>query len=196
MAGGVAIVTAFVLFGAGGHAKLLAEVLRGQGGTIAAYCDPLPASWIGDVNHLADDDAATPDLGGAVLGLGAVTPDRLKARLDFASSLQGRGFRLVTVRHDDATVSASATVDDGVQILAKAVIQPAAKIGAAVILNTASIVEHDALVEDGAHIAPGAIILGGARVGRCAMVGSGAIVLPGAVVAAESLVPAGSVHRA
>ena len=196
MAGGDPVVTSIVLFGAGGHAKLLAEVLRGQGGTVAAYCDPLPASWIGDATHLTEDDAATPDMGGAVLGLGAVTPDRLKARLDFADSLRSRGFSLVTVRHDDATVSASATVDDGAQILAKAVVQPAARVGAAVILNTASIVEHDALVEDGAHIAPGAIILGGARVGRCAMVGSGAIVLPGAVVAAESLVPAGSVYRA
>lgn len=181
--------TPIVLFGAGGHAKMLVEILRHSETPVAGYCDRRKADWLTDIPQV-DEDTVSAGTGRAVVGFAGVTPVALRDRVAFADRLSARGFEIAAIVHERSIVSDTAELGDGCQVLAGAVVQPNARIGRLAIINTGAIVEHDAFVGDGAHVAPGAVVLGGARVGACAIVGAGAVVLPGARVADDSLVPA------
>lgn len=173
-----------ILFGAGGHARVVAEAWRAAGGGAVLFVaparpagPPLPGAWseaapIGDVPaHVAVGDNA------------------LRRRL--AGEGAGRSWR--TVRHPSAVIAPDTVIGEGTLIGALAVLQPAVRIGAHVIVNTAAVVEHDVEVGAFAHLAPRSLLLGGAAVGEGAFVGAGAVVLPGRRIGAGSVVGAGAV---
>lgn len=178
-----------VLVGAGGHAKAICEAISAAGGSVSAYVAPEPASWL-TARHIAEDAAANPDDGEAVLGIGGVEPEALARRLALLDQYLERGFAASPVRHQAAQVSPSAVLEPGVVVLAGAVVQPGARIGRGAIINSNALVEHDSSIGAGSHVAPGAIVLGDCRVGDCCMIGAGAVVLQGARVPDRTLVRA------
>lgn len=182
-----------VLVGAGGHAKAVCEAIRANDGTIAAYVSPSAADWL-DARHIADDAAAQPEWGNAVLGIGGVEPVALTRRLALLDRYLARSFGAVPVVHRAAHVSPAAVLEPGVVVLAGAIVQPGAVVGRGCIVNSGAIVEHDAVLGAGSHAAPGAIVLGNCRVGDCCMIGAGSVVLQGVTVAARTLIRAGSVY--
>ncbi|MDW3206334.1 MAG: hypothetical protein R8L07_12430 [Alphaproteobacteria bacterium] len=180
-----------VLFGAGGHAKMLVEILQKSGEKIVLYCDPNTAEWLYDIPHSRVDTEASPEMGDAVIGRGGVTPDGLRDRLSGVLEVMEMGFVLRTIVHASAIRSDSAEIGAGSHVLAGSIVQPFSRIGTASIINSGAIVEHDCRIGDGSHIGPGAIVLGGAQIGDNVMVGARAVVLPQAVVPDGTLVPAG-----
>ena len=137
---------------AGGHARVVIEALLSRGIRPAA---------------VTDRDAAL--LGGAVGGVPITGPDEdiLKMNVDSVelanglgnrasradSGLSGRrelfdrfaalGYRFPVISHASAVIASDATLGDGAQVMAGAVIQPAARIGRNVLVNTRAVVEHD-----------------------------------------------------
>ncbi len=179
-----------LLVGAGGHAKLLVEILIELGETVDAYVDPVARDWQ-TARHISDDDSAiTLDPGALVLGLGGYKTPYLCKRLDLFQVYLDKGWNAPPIIHPSATVSPSSTLGEGVCVLAGAVIQPHAVIGDAVIINTRAVVEHDSAIGSGTHVAPGAIVLGDCRVGSTCMIGSGSIILQGVKVPDNTLVKA------
>ena len=81
------------------------------------------------------------------------------------------------ISHVSAAIASDATLGDGAQVMAGAVIQPAARIGRNVLVNTRAVVEHDCVVGDHAHVAPGAVLCGGVSIGESAHIGAGAVIL-------------------
>jgi UDP-perosamine 4-acetyltransferase len=92
-----------------------------------------------------------------------------------------------------AMVSTSATLGEGVQLLAGSVVNAATRIGTGTIVNTNASVDHDCGVGEFVHVAPGATIGGGVTIGDLAFVGIGATVLPGVTIGAGAMVGAGAV---
>lgn len=186
-----------VLVGAGGHARALVEALAAGGVAVSAYVDRAACAWLPGAQRFESDDASEGHRAdGFVIGIGAVNPDGLERRLDLFRRYAARGWKAPAVVHSAAIVSSSAALGEGCHILAAAVVQPGAAIGAAAIVNTGAIVEHDSMLGEGAHVAPGAIVLGGVRIGACTMIGAGAVVLPGASVPDRMLVPANTRYPA
>jgi len=188
-----------LLIGAGGHAAGVVDVLARSGYRLSAYVDAVRADWLspyGDPVQYEDDAAAIAAFGAATarvfVGLGGVSPRALKRRLEIFYRYEAAGFDAPKICHPDTTIAASAAVESGATLLARAVVQPFAEIGKGAIVNTGAIVEHHATIGAGAHIAPGAVVLGGASIGDCALVGANAVVLPQAVVADGDVVPAGA----
>ena len=183
---------ALVLVGAGGHARAVVEAIETGPWSLVAYVDPVPCPWLAERRQIISDDAADDIAARAfVVGLGAVDPAGLRRRFDVFRRYETPRWFAPPLVHPRATVSVTASLEDGAMVLAGAIVQPAAIIAAAAILNTGAIVEHDCRIGAGSHIAPGAIVLGAARVGACCMIGAGAVVLPGAEVPDDTLVPAG-----
>ena len=184
-----------LLVGAGGHARVVCDAMKAAGFDLAAYADPQPSAWL-DAPHCASDDAAAalPLEIGVALGLGGVSPARLRARLALLVHFLDAGRAAPSIVHPRASVAGDAVVGRGVQVMCGAIVQAGAVLGDAVIVNTGAIVEHGSIVAEGSHVAPGAIVLGNVRIGGCAMIGAGAVVLPGTTVSDGTLVPAGAVH--
>lgn len=186
-----------IILAAGGHAAVLAAVLREKGVRVAGFTDPdasLRGKAVEGVKILGDDALLVglkPAAARLVNGLGAVRDTAARRRLYEAFS--AKGFRFPPIAAKSAHVARSAKLEDGAQVLTRAVVHPRALIGVNAVINTAAIVEHDAVIGAHSFVSPGAIVCGGARVGACAFIGAGAVILPGVSVGAGARLGAGSV---
>jgi len=95
--------------------------------------------------------------------------------------------------HPSAVISKSASLGEGVTVMAGVLINANSQIGNNVIINTGAIVEHDCIVGDHIHVATGARLAGTVTVGTGSHIGAGAIVLEGRSIGSNSIVGAGAV---
>ena len=187
--------------GAGGHAKVIIEILRLRGefeivGLLDANAN-LRGATVLSVPVLGDDSmmAEMSDRGvrHAFVGLGSTSDNRPRAGL--YTMAKDKGFEVISAIDPRSIISPSAIIGEGAIIMAGAIINADARIGDNVIVNTGAIIEHDCsignhvhvatgarlggsvTVLDGAHIGLGAGIRQGARIGRNAVVGAGAMVI-------------------
>jgi sugar O-acyltransferase (sialic acid O-acetyltransferase NeuD family) len=178
-----------VVYGAGGHGKVVADILLACGERVTGFVD----------------DRAPP--GEMVLGLPVLGPRAVLAGGDYrvalgigdnslratvAADCLAERCELVTAVHPRAVVAASATLEEGVVVMALAVVNPGTTIGRGAIINTGAVVEHDCSVGAFAHVSPNATLGGGCRIGDLAQLGIGATMLPGRAVGARALVGGGS----
>lgn len=191
----------FVLWGSSGHALVLSDTIALRGGRVIQLIDNDPAarSVLEDVpisfgeNGLETwvierDIASRPCYGATAIG-GARGEDRL-AILEFFKQLS---IPTPPIIHPAASVSRSATIGEGVQILSRAIVAACATIGAGCILNHGSQVDHESQLGPGVHLAPGAVLCGCVSLGRAVMIGANATVLPRVSVGDNTIVGAGSV---
>ena len=186
-----------IVIGGGGHAKVVINALRESGIKILGLCDvdrSKDASTVLSVPVLGDDsiiDRFDKDEVDLAMGIGST--GRSDARRALFETYRGADYRFVTVRDRSSVIAADVILDEGAQVLAGAVIQPATHVGANAIINTRASVDHDCIVGDHAHVAPGATLCGGVQVGEGAHIGAGAVVVQNVSVGANSVVGAGSV---
>lgn len=186
-----------VVIGAGGHGRVLLDCLLACNTPILGVCDPgLTAGAAGPfgVAVLGGDEVLetlSPAEVVLVNGLGSVKS--LAARDGLYQRLSARGFGFASVIHPSAILSPHASLADGVQVMAGAVIQCGATIGANSLINTRAVVDHDCSLGRSVHIAPGATLSGGVTVGDCAHIGTGATVIQGLSIGPQALIAAGAV---
>ncbi len=185
--------------GAGGHAKVVIDILRLMGGyEIVGLLDADKELWGTDVLgvRVLGDDSLLPQLHGqgvrdAFIGVGTVGDTKPRVRL--YESARKQGFRIIRAVHPRAVVAPSAAIGQGPTVMAGAVINPDARLGDHVIVNTGAVVEHDCVIGDHAHIATGAVLAGTVSVGRGAHVGAGAAVRQGITIGEWAVIGAGAV---
>jgi len=185
-----------VIWGAAGHAKVVADILRQTGFDVVGFLDDTNpdrrresfcgATVLGDANQL--QKIYESGVRKAIVAFG----DNVR-RLAVGELLEERGFELITAIHPSAVIARDALVGSGSMVAAGAVVGPGAVIGRCAILNTAATVNHDCTIADGAHIGPGAHIAGHVQVGRCAWIGIGVTIIDRKRIGAWSIVGAGAV---
>lgn len=186
-----------VLVGAGGHGRVVAEIIRLTGRfDLVGAIDPDPkAATTAGLKWLGDDTALEKlrhaGLARAAVGVGSIGDTRARAGL--RRRLQALGFELPTLVHPTAVVSRTASFGDGCQVMAGALVNPGTRAGAGVVVNTGAIVEHDCRLADDSFVGPGAALGGDVRLAEGAFVGIGATVLQGVGLGARALAGAGAV---
>jgi sugar O-acyltransferase (sialic acid O-acetyltransferase NeuD family) len=205
--------------GAGGHAKVVIEILRlDQSYQMVGLLDRKPELKGQNVLGVPvlGDDTLLPALrrdgiGYFFVGLGSIGSTTPRRRL-FELAL-GYKMKPVDAVHPQAIISPSASLGSGVTVMAGAIINANAAIGANVVINSGAIVEHDCIIGDHVHVAtgarlastvqvgPGTHIGAGATIKQCVTLGAGVIVGAGAVVIRDVLphtvvagVPAGPIR--
>jgi sugar O-acyltransferase (sialic acid O-acetyltransferase NeuD family) len=179
-----------LLFGAGGHGRVVADAARCAGWQTVVATDGDPARCAGSLLDGVPLIADASAWAGAV----HVSIGNNAARARVAG--QWPAARLATVVHPQAVVSSAATLGVGCFVAAGAIAAPGARAGRGVILNHAAVVDHDVQVGDWSHVAPGVKIGGGAIIGERVLLGAGCVVLPGVRVASGCVIGAGAVvHR-
>jgi sugar O-acyltransferase (sialic acid O-acetyltransferase NeuD family) len=177
-----------VLFGAGGHAKVVADALRTQGKyTVSAVVDPNRAGIeFEGCTVQANEKGLTPT--NFVVAIGE---NQLRKKV--FCGLEVNGWTPVVVQHSSAIVASDATIENGTVLLARSVINPNSTIGKNCIINTGAIVEHDCRVDSHAHIATGACLAGTIKIGEGSLIGVGARILPNLSIGSWSILGGGSV---
>jgi UDP-perosamine 4-acetyltransferase len=188
--------TALLLIGAGGHAKVLHALAQAAGLRIAGVCDPALAQqhvkeWRG-LPVIGGDDALashSPREFGLILGVGQLVGSARRAEI--ATRLERLGYSFPALVHPAAWIADDVELGPGVQVMAGAVIQPDCRIGEHTIVNTRASIDHDCTVGAFVHVAPAATLCGGVSVGDHAFIGSGAIVAQGIRVGTRAIAGAG-----
>lgn len=182
--------------GAGGHAKVLIDIVRLTPGLeLVGLLDADPDKRGADVLGfpVLGDESLLAQLGveAVFIGIGGVPSNRVRRRA--FERMRAAGLPVVSLVHPSAVVAASARLGEGTTIMAGAVVNPDAVLGDGVIVNTRAVVEHDCRVGPFAHLCPGSILGGSATVGEEAFVGLGAAVIQGVHVGARTVVGGGAV---
>ncbi len=182
-----------LVVGAGGHAKVVIELIQAEGcyriaGLIDA--DPTPRTVMGLQVIGTDRDLA--QLRGSGLDKAFVALGDNQRRLAIGRDLERLGFEIVNAISPAAVISASAQLGRGVAIMAGAVVNAAATIGDFAIVNTGAVIDHDATMGEGSHLSPGCALAGNVKIGRLAFLGVGASAIPGVTVGAGAIVGAGA----
>jgi acetyltransferase EpsM len=214
---GVFDATALVIYGGGGHAKSLIDLVRSCGlyRLVGVVDDRLPvgervlgAAVLGGAEILPRLSAGGVRL--AVNAVGGIGNPSARARV-FETLLEA-GFACPALVHPTAWVEPSAVLESGVQVLAQSYVSSDSRVGFGTVINAGVVVSHDCRLGRVVNLSPGAMLAGGVtledyvqvgmsatinlnlRVGRGARVGNGATVkadVPeGAVVHAGETWPA------
>lgn len=182
------------LFGAGGHSKVVREIIESSGGLVDVCYDRYPeASVHGSLPVLPEEDYC-----GDSPVIIAVGDNRLRFQITGRIAAKypekdGSDELFATAVHPSAIVSPSARIGKGTVVMAGAVIQPGAVIGSHCIVNTCAVVEHDCVIGDYSAVSPGAVLCGGVRVGEGVCIGAGATVIQCLEIGEWTMVGAGSV---
>ena len=184
------------VYGAGGHGKVVADILASRGeGDLAGFVDDCRELWgtrvmgfpvFGDGEWLRREAEYSRVAVAGGVGDGP-------ARRRIAERCAAWGVEILTVVHPRAMVSRTARLDHGTVVMAGAVINADAGVGLGAIVNSGAVVEHDAEVGDFAHVAPRAAMGGASRLGAFSHLGMGAVVLERVCVGSHSIVGAGAV---
>ena len=185
--------------GAGGHAKVVVEILKLMGvHELAGLLDSNRGLWGTEVQGVPvlGDDGLLPglhsqDVSHCFIGVGGVGGTGPRKRL---YEMAGQtGFQMVDAIHPSAVVSPSAVLGHGLTVMAGAVINAGAQLGDNVIVNTGAIVEHDCVIGDHVHVATGARLASTVQVAEGAHIGLGASVRQCVHIGRSSVVGAGAV---
>ena len=184
-----------VLLGAGGHARVVVEMLRRLDAEVLGYVAPAPAQPPGlpaDVGYLGDDRALGFPPSEVLLANGLGSGETLDRRIEVFSSFVSGGFDFATLVHPSAVVAEDVTLGRGAQIMAGAVLQPGCRVGENAIINTRAVIDHDCTIGAHTHVAPGATLCGGVTVAEAVLVGVGACIRPNISVGGRSVIGAGA----
>jgi len=182
-----------VLLGAGGHAKVIADILLESDEMEIAGCVTLgdKGSLVGFPVLGGDDKLPQLCASGITRAFPAIGDNA--RRMTAIDRLSALGFTLVNAISRRASVSPRASLGSGVAIMPGAVVNVGSTVSDGAIINTGATVDHDCAIGRCAHIAPGCHLAGKVRVGKGALLGVGVSVIPGLSIGDWTLVGAGAV---
>lgn len=172
------------LFGASGHAKVIMDIIEAQGDKVGCLYDDAPHyTEIKEIPvYLASEVKVKAPL---IVSIGANRFRKIVAErydVDFANAI-----------HPSATISSSASIQEGSVVMQGAIIQADCKIGKHCIINTGASIDHECQIGDYVHIAPGSTLCGNVTVGEGTFIGAGTTIIQGIKIGKWCTIGAGSV---
>jgi len=186
-----------VIWGASGHAKVIAGILEMN----SSY------ELLGFLDDANPERKGQAFCGKRILGgreqLRSLRKKNVKhIALGFGNCLKrnkvgnflvDQGISPLTVCHPTYSMASDVEIGQGTVIMAGAIIDPACRIGNYCIINNNSVVCHDAVIEDAVHICPGVHVAGQVTIGLASWVGIGSCISDHVNIGARSYIGAGSV---
>ncbi len=180
-----------IIFGAGGHGKVVLDAARSKGIAVDFVVDDHPSvSGLLGCKVVNAHDPAWIELN-QFRFIVAVGDNWQRARI--YQRLVEKGGQPINVVHSAATVSPTVRLGFGILVCAGVMINPEATVGNNCIINTSASVDHDCVVGEHVHLCPGVRLGGNVIVGAKTMMGLGAVALPGLKIGEGCVVGAGAV---
>jgi sugar O-acyltransferase (sialic acid O-acetyltransferase NeuD family) len=178
------------LYGAGGHSKVITDVLQSLGITVIGVFDDQPSgaklTGIEIDDGIRNQDKSFPKLDAPLI----ISVGDNARRAELAGMITATYGQAI---HGTAIISAKSSIGAGTVILQGAIVQSAAQVGKHVLINTAASIDHDNVIGNFAHISPHATLCGHVQVGEGTHIGAGAIVIPSIRIGRWCRIGAGAV---
>jgi UDP-N-acetylbacillosamine N-acetyltransferase len=185
-----------IIWGASGHALVVADILRLMGTwTLAGFLsdakDQHGTAWGGAtvrgdgtmLRKLVDEGVTH-----AFIAVGS-NPDRRR----LAQVCLDAGLALATAVHPRAIVAGDVQIGPGSMVAGGAILNPGTVLSDNVIVNTGAIVDHECVLQAGVHVGPGCQLGGRVQVGEESWIGIGASIIHQRKIGARTIVGAGAV---
>ena len=181
-----------VIIGAGGHAKVIADIIIKSGDEVVGFLD----------DNIEKDTIVIDNY--KVIGK---TKDCLKLKEDkelyFIIAIGNNFIRkdisktynlnYYTAIHPTAVIGMQVQIEKGTVIMANSCINSNTKIGKHCIINTGAIVEHDNIIEDYVHISPNATLCGTVTIREGTHIGAGSVIKNNVTITNNCIIGAGGV---
>lgn len=182
-----------VIIGAGGHGKVIADIIVKSGDNIFGFLDDSKDVGeiiidkyivIGKVVDCEKLQQENKDLCFVIaIGNNYVRKDIFeKYKLNYYTAI-----------HPTAVIGMDVHIGIGTVVMANACINSSAVIGNNCIINTGAIIEHDNVIEDNVHVSPNATLCGTVKVGECTHIGAGVTVRNNISIISDCVIGAGGV---
>jgi len=180
------------IFGAGGHGKVILDILLESGKKVRGFLDENPGKIgqkVAGLKILGSWDYLAKNKNLAVaLGIGN---NHIREKIYL--QLKELGIKIITAIHPAACVSRLAVIGEGVVMMPGAVVNASARLEEGVVINTGATVDHDCHLARFSHVWPGAHLAGAVKVGAFSYIGAGAAVIQNKTIGQNSIIGAGAV---
>ena len=165
-----------VIIGAGGHAKVIADIIEKSGDEIVGFLDDNKKKGtniikeykvLGDFNNRFPLAIANSDYEFII----AIGDNKKREEISHSPNL-----KFYTAIHPSAQIGLDVEIKEGTVVMANSCINSSAKIGKHCIINTGAIIEHDNIIEDFVHISPNVALGGTVKIGKNTQVGIGSTI--------------------
>ncbi len=181
------------LYGCGGHAKVILDILLKQQRTVIAFVDDNPHAGIEQIHgvpvYLASE--LLPTISPNSQWIVCIGNNHI--RQNIAQKLKAQGFSFTTAIHPSAKIALGVDIRPGTVIMANAAINTDTKIGHHAIINTGATIDHDCIIGDYCHIGPGCSLCGQVKLQNNVFLGVGSSVCPSVEIGEHTTCGAGSV---
>ncbi|MCE7073437.1 acetyltransferase [Dyadobacter sp. CY327] len=174
-----------LIYGAGGHAKIIISLLRDAGFEIHAIFDDDPVGKTCAGFSVSNYDPGLQSAQPLILAIGN---NMIRKKLAAEVS---HGF--ANAFHPSSLIAPDVQFGYGNAVLHRAVIQTDTNIRNHCIVNTGALIEHECRISDFVHIGPGAVLCGNVTIGECTLIGAGSVVVPNVIIGKNCVIGAGSV---
>jgi sugar O-acyltransferase (sialic acid O-acetyltransferase NeuD family) len=182
-----------VIFGCGGHGRVVADTLKVARAPLAGFLDDRPpAAFVSEI-PLLGGRGCLEEPGFLKNHYIVIAIGEARLRRQLATLVLGRGGHLAKAIHPSAVIASDVFIGEGTVIMAGVVINTGSRIGRFAIVNTGATVDHDNLIEDGVHISPGCHLAGNVICRADAFIGTGASIIPRTEIGTRAVIGAGAV---
>ncbi|UFT98885.1 acetyltransferase [Radiobacillus kanasensis] len=183
----------YILIGAGGHSKVVVDILIAQNKSIIGFVDDnaedsfLNYPILGKIEDMDRINKAHPS------AKYLITIGNNELREKILKNLYPFNISFGEAIHPSAQLGSNVQVGVGTVIMPSVVVNHSSKIGNHAILNTGSTVDHDCDIGDYVHISPGVHLAGNVKIRMGTHIGIGSNVIQGIVIGERTVVGGGSV---
>lgn len=178
------------VFGCGGHAKVVSDVIEATGAwRIAGYVEVAPTAARFLDHRVLDEESFLAAHRGAEVALAVGDNARRKA----IQQACAEAFSFPIIVHPSAVLAASCSIGPGTVVMPGVVINAQARVGDFCVINSAAVIEHDCRLGNFVTVAPRGCVCGACALGEGSYVGAGATVIQDVTLGPWSLVGAGGV---
>lgn len=176
-----------VLYGAGGHAKVIYDIILSNNMLLEYLLDDNPPA---KVFHHINIHKPSLDLlknKKVIIAIGDTASrkkiaNKIKDICDFDILI-----------HHSCFVSGFSELGEGTVVMPHVSINADVKIGKHCIINTGCVIEHECIIEDFVHLSPSVTLAGNITIKEGVQIGIGARVIPGITIGENAIVGAGAI---
>ncbi|MBO1308220.1 acetyltransferase [Enterococcus sp. 669A] len=163
----------YILIGAGGHAKVIVDILTEEKKKITGFFDDKKTEfenlkYLGTTDDLLKEKAGYLHQYRFIIAIGSCSQRKtMYNKLELPDDCYGNAV------HPNAYISKNAKIRKGTVVMANVVVNSSANVGKHSILNSSSVIEHDNKLGDFVHVSPGCHLAGEVSVGEGTHIGIG-----------------------
>lgn len=183
--------TEIVIFGTGGHAKVVYDILLKQKlynpVALIILRDAIPSFL--SLPHFYQEDFLQSDFSAGIVAIG---DNSVRSQVVEFIRIQKPNFKFISAIHPSAQIAQDVVLGEGTVVMANVVVNSGTRVASHAILNTSSSIDHDCNIGKLASIAPGCVLGANVDVGDFSAISLGAQIIHGKKIGSHVVVGAGA----